>query len=155
MQRQRLWGVGTSRARTSPVLDERINGVQEQLRAYLIADATLSGLIGTRLTWGINDQDAAMPRVTLQRISGAPEYSDEGEVSLGQARVQVDCFATTYAGAVAISRAIRTRISGARFTQSGVTFDVFIDAERDDFEPGEGGRDVHRVSMDLIVWHNA
>ena len=129
--------------------------MEKALRAYLIADATLSGLIDTRLAWGVNDQGAIMPRVTLQKISGAPEYSDEGEAQLGQARVQVDCFAATYAGAIAIARAIRERVSGENFTQDDVTFDVFIDAERDDFEPGEGGREIYRYSMDLIVWHNA
>lgn len=96
-----------------------------------------------------------MPRVTLQRVSGSPEYSDEGEAGLSSNRVQVDCFALTHAAATEVARAIRNRISGKNFTQSGVEFDVFIDNERDDQDAFDGGREVYQVSMDLIVWHNA
>ncbi|MBX9758702.1 MAG: DUF3168 domain-containing protein [Beijerinckiaceae bacterium] len=129
--------------------------MEEAFRAYLVADTALAALISTRLTWGLNDQGSALPRVTLQRISGNPEYSDEGEAGLSEARVQADCFATTYAGAIAIARAIKARVSGENFTQDSITFDVFIDSERDFTEMFEGGREVHRVSVDLMVWHNA
>jgi hypothetical protein len=129
--------------------------MEESLRAYLIADTTLSGLISTRLAWGVNDQGGAMPRATMQIISGSPEYSDEGESGLSENRVQVDCFGTTYASAKAVARAVTARVSGASFIQGGVRFNVFIDSERDDPEAFEGGREVHRVSLDLIVWHTA
>jgi hypothetical protein len=129
--------------------------MEEALRAYLIADTALSALISTRLAWGVNDQGGAMPRVTLQVISGSPEYSDEGESGISENRVQVDCFASTYASAKAVARAISARISGASFTQGSVRFNIFIDSERDDAEAFDGGREVHRVSMDLMVWHTA
>lgn len=128
--------------------------MEAALRTYLLASSGISTLIGDRLTWGFSKQGDTLPRVTLQRISGGPEYSDEGEASLSEQRVQVDCYGATSESARAVYAAIRSRISGASFTQSGVAFNIFIDSVRDEPDAYEGGRQEHLVSLDLMVWHN-
>jgi len=127
--------------------------MESALRTYLLAHAGLSALVGGRVAWGFNSQGGPLPRITLQRISGSPEYSDEGEAGISETRVQVDCFATTSAQVRAVSESIRARISGASFTQSGIEFNIFIDSVRDDSDAYEGGSQEHRVSIDLMVWH--
>ena len=128
--------------------------MEAALRSYLLASSAVSTLVGDRLTWGFSKQGDVLPRVTLQRISGGPEYSDEGEAGLSNQRVQVDCYGATSASARAVYEAIRARISGANFTQSGVEFNIYIDSVRDEPDAYEGGRQEHLVSLDLMVWHN-
>jgi hypothetical protein len=128
--------------------------MEAALRSYLLASSGLSALIGDRMTWGFTSQGGPLPRVTLQRISGGPEYADEGEVNLSETRVQIDCYAATSEAVRAVYAAIRARISGAQFTQSGVTCNgVYIDSVRDESDAYEGGRQEHRVSLDIMVWH--
>jgi hypothetical protein len=127
--------------------------MEAALRTYLLAHAGLSALVGGRISWGFNSQGGPLPRVTLQRISGSPEYSDEGEAGISETRVQADCYGATSAQVRQVSEAIRARISGASFSQSGVDFDIFIDSVRDDLDAYEGGSQEHRVSIDLMVWH--
>lgn len=129
--------------------------MEAALRTYLLASAGLSALIGDRLTWGFTSQGGALPRATMERISGGPEYADEGEISLSETRVQIDCYGATSEAVRAVYAAIRARISGAQFVQSGITFNIFIDSVRDEADAYEGGRQEHRVSLDLMVWHTA
>jgi hypothetical protein len=130
--------------------------MEEALRSYLLAHSPLAALVGDRLTWGFSKQGDVLPRVTVERISGGPEYADEGEINLSQQRLQVDCYGSTSASARAVAAAIRARISGGSFVQSGVTFNgVYIDGIRDQSDAYEGGRQEHLVSLDLMVWHTA
>jgi hypothetical protein len=129
--------------------------VQEALLAYLTgAGSGLPALVGTRIAWGMNDQGAALPRVSLFRADSVPEYADDGEANLFVSRVQVDCYATTYASAQALGRAVRARVSAVVVTQGATDFQsIYIEDEQDTVETYDGGRNVFRVRIDLMVWH--
>jgi hypothetical protein len=129
--------------------------MKEAFLAFLMGSGSgVPALVGARATWGLNDQATGEPRIALQLISGAPEYADDGEAGIGESRVQVDCYGPTQAAAVAVARAVKARVSGAAVTQSGVEFQaIYIDSERDDVDVYDGGRRVHEVSIDLIIWH--
>lgn len=124
--------------------------MEEALRTLLLQSSTLAGLVGERLQWGAREQATALPAVTLNKISGAPFYDDDGETGLDQFRVQIDCWADTMTAAKQVSRAVRGQISGY-----GPTNDfryIEIDAERDMREGGANQEAYeYRVSMDFIV----
>ena len=100
-------------------------------------------------------QGPTYPGVRYQRI-GAPRAhamgADTGEVF---ARVQVDCYAETYAGADALSVQVRAALSRWSGTAGGVVVDsIFLDDERDVDEPTiehDGEQGVYRVMLDFIV----
>jgi hypothetical protein len=129
--------------------------VQEALFAYLTgAGSGLPALVGTRIAWGLTDQGAALPRVSLMRVDSVPEYADDGEANLFLSRVQVDCYATTYAAVQSIARAVRARVSAVVVTQGATAFQsIYIEDEQDTVETYDGGRNVFRVRTDLMVWH--
>lgn len=129
--------------------------MQEDLIAYLLADAPLVVLVGQRIKWGIQAQPVAKPYLTLNKISGVTEMLYSGPDPLKTSRVQFDCFALTWKSAISVSRALETRLSGAQFTQGTTRFEgVFLDAERESYEADATPEDkLHRVSVDYILKH--
>lgn len=132
--------------------------MQEDLIARLIADAPLAALVGSRINWVRRPQASALPAVVLQTISNVPSYTFDGETNFSDARVQVDCFALTYASARAVAQAVSSSLSGYRGTVGATAFQgVFKVSDRDMQEPGEASEDrIYRVMLEFMVtWRNA
>lgn len=131
--------------------------MEADLIAYILGDVTVGGLVGQRVRPGLRVQGEATPSITVTRISGGPEYADDGEVGLLNARVQVDCWATTYTGAKQLSGAVTDRLSAVQDVTQGATTFIYITLsdERDLSEVGANRAEyLHRVSLDFSVWSN-
>lgn len=130
--------------------------MEEQLTTHLLAQAGLTALVGTspaRITWGLRPQGSSLPAVVLHVISRTPQYTMAGDTNTRPQRIQVDCWAATYAAAKDVARQITAALSGAKTTVGGVEFlGSFKESERDSFEQGAGSEALHRCSMDFIIW---
>lgn len=127
---------------------------EEALTAFLLADAGLAAVVAKRITWDERQQGASLPAIVLQVISGAPEASDEGRAGIESHRVQIDCWASTSLAAKTAARAVNAALEAVEMTSGDTVFEaVFLDAERDFSERGQGGRDLYRRSLDYIFWH--
>jgi hypothetical protein len=130
--------------------------MEEALTQYLLAQAGLTALVGTspaRITWGRRTQGSALPAVVLHVISRTPGYTMQAAADTTPQRVQVDCWAGTYAACKAVARQVTAALSGMRETVGSVEFlGGFKESERDSFEQGEGADALHRCSMDFIIW---
>lgn len=130
--------------------------MEEALATLLLGTSAIASLIGNRLTWLVRVQNSPLPSLVLNVISNVPEYSDEGDAGLKQARVQIDCWALTYASAKALARAVKARLSGMRETASGVEFSAaWVDLEQDLFDTGAAGQSLYRVSLDILITHDS
>lgn len=130
--------------------------MEEAFTNYLLVSSGLTDLVGPRITWATRPQASSLPALVLHKISGAPEYSDEGEAGLFSARIQIDCWGGTYAAAKGVAREVMARLSGdgAAFTQEGIEFQaVFNEDGQDSFERGAGGEDLYRHRLDFIIWY--
>lgn len=129
--------------------------MEELLRTLLTGGSpnALTALVGERVTWGRREQADALPAVTLNKISGGPDYADDGETGLDEIRVQIDCWALTNTTVQAVSRAVRDLISA----HTDDTFrHIALDAVRDLSEGGANQTDYeYRVSMDFIILHGS
>ena len=127
--------------------------MEVQLTARLLGQASFTGVVGQRLTWGRRSQGAPLPAVVLHLIDGVPDYHSVGPSGLVESRVQADCYGKTYAEAKAAANALKAVTSGQRFAQGVVRFDaIFVADERDDtFD--EAGTALYRVTVDLLVHH--
>lgn len=106
----------------------------------------LTGL-GYAATWGGLGQGTALPRIALYRVSGRDDMTLAGRSGWLEGRVQVDCYGSTYAQAVTVSRAVTDALSGYR---GGPIWHARLDSIRD--RPEEDGGDViQRVSLDFAV----
>lgn len=129
--------------------------MQESLRAVLLADAGVAGLVGSRVVWGERAQGSGYPAVVLSRISGSPYGAVSGPSDLTLTRIQVDCYDLTLGGAVAVERAVVACLDGYRGVSGETDFaSVFIETVRD-MPPSEatGGERPYRISLDFMVHH--
>ena len=129
--------------------------MQADLRSLLLADAGLSALVGSRVTWTMRPQATALPAVVLTIISEVRPYTYAGEVALYETRVQADTYAASAYVARDVDRALAETVSGFKGDVGGTVFDgIFIVSRFDAIEePGAGSAPVHRISRDLMIHH--
>ena len=103
----------------------------------------LSGVAGGRVFPNIAPGNVQKPYVVYARVSSAPENTLADGASVENTRLQVDCFDTTYAAAVALAEVVK-----AAMKSSAITHLVLL--EQDQFEPEANA---HRVILDFSIWH--
>ena len=132
--------------------------MEKDLLALLLASASVGAIVGTRITPIAREQGGILPAVTLQRISGGPEYADDGEVGIQGARVQFDCWGDTYASVKDLAIAVTNELSAVQDVTQGATTFIYIllEEERDAGREAGSNADeyLYRVSLDFMVWSN-
>jgi hypothetical protein len=83
-----------------------------ELRALLLADSGVSGLVGRGVNWGEQPQHQGFPSIVLHLIGGGEGYTLDGADGVNRGRVQVDCYALEYEDAKAVSEAVNDVLSG-------------------------------------------
>lgn len=123
--------------------------MEEAFRSLLLATAGVTALVGSRVDWGARPQGSAFPAIALHLVSDVNGHTLDGPETMREARVQVDCWAETYAGAVALGRAVRAALDGHR---GGDFLGVFLANMRDGREGGTDSADrPFRISLDFLV----
>ncbi|WP_370267422.1 DUF3168 domain-containing protein [Nioella sp.] len=86
---------------------------ETELRALLTGSAAVTALVpAARINWSEHPQGAPAPYVVLHLIDNADGLHLKGRTGLWSGRVQVDCYAATPAGAIALSAPIVTLLHG-------------------------------------------
>ena len=117
--------------------------VEQGINTLLLADATVSGLIATRLYPMIMPQGVTLPALSYQRVATAPVNDLEGSQNHEWVRVQVDCWDDDYSGVKALSAAVR-----AAMLLTPV-YGILL-AQLDDYDSEEK---LFRVILDFNVWN--
>jgi len=137
------------------------------LRAFLLSDAPVAALVGTRIYPVKLPQNVTYPAMTLLRVSSAPPTPLKGKTSLNHERIQIDCWvretsgATPFTAALALGAAVRERLEGyvgpmsdTRTSPATVyTTAVQFADEREFFEADVNGG-YYRHSADYLLWSN-
>lgn len=128
-------------------------GLGSTVRTILLQDATVSGLVGTRVYPKILPQSPTLPAITYQRVSRV-QVADHltGPGSMGRPRVQVDVWASTDSAAEALGAAVKARLNGYRGTVpgEGEVHRIALETEGGLFD---AELLLHRHSADYFVWH--
>lgn len=127
--------------------------MEADLRTRLAQAPAVAALAATRIGWGPRPQGGALPAVTLHRVSGAPSYRMAAADGHAEARVQVDVYAATHAGALALRDAVHAALSGFAGNVGSTQFmGVFVTREADFPEAGQADTArLTRISTDFIV----
>lgn len=128
--------------------------MERELRALLIAG--LSDMPAARVSWGEHHADLASAYVVLHLISTREGRTQQGPDGLLQGRVQVDCYAPTYAGANALGKRVKDVLD---FYRGGGFRAILFDEMRQTREGGagsldggaNGGEALHRASLDFLT----
>lgn len=90
----------------------------------------------------LRGEGTALPAVVYSRVGNAPVTSLQGSSGLDQVRIQIDCYATTYAGAKNLAASIRPLLENADFK-------ALMQTDFDFYEPDTK---VFRVTQDYYCW---
>ena len=112
-------------------------------QAVLCALAVAAHVADGRVFPNIAPNNVQKPYVVYARISSAPENTLADGAPIDNVRLQVDCFDTTYAGAVTLAEAVKAALAASTITH-------LLLVEQDQFEPEAL---LHRVILDFSIWH--
>lgn len=133
--------------------------IGELLKDYLLADATVSGLIGTRVYPFRLPQKPTLPAVVYTKISGVRVEQLNAAPSAAEPRYQVDAWASSVTSAQEVSQAVRRRLegfSGQWASNTSPTLSVGVAVrlinEWESFEEDINGG-LCRCSADYFVFH--
>lgn len=120
----------------------------EELRAHLIAAATLAG---NRVFPIQREMATALPAITYQQIAGPRVRSHGGDSNLKHPTYQITTFASTYAEAKTLANQIIIALESVRGTWGTISIDAsFVEGELDAIAPIESEKS---VVIDVIVWY--
>ena len=131
--------------------------MEADLRARLIADVTVGGLIGTRVYPAYRTQGDALPAITYSRVFTNRQAHNDGPIGVIGARMQISCWADSYAGARAVAEAVRNSLDGfdGELVAAGTPVQgiMFVE-ETDTFVASAVDSDVgtHGVLLDFDIW---
>ena len=118
----------------------------EVVLAVLKAAPAVTAIVGAgtdaRISPLMRAQAIQVPAVTLQRIALAPVNGLRGHMGLDDVRVQLDCYADSYAGARTLANACRNALQAAGHQ---------MQSEFDNFEP-DVSPELYRITQDFQVW---
>lgn len=125
--------------------------MQADLRTLILSGAG----VPARVHWVRRPQGGDLPAVTLNTISEITDYHMRGPSGYQVTRVQADVWASTYASADVVARAIQSVLSGYSGIVGATQFQmVALDGRRDSFDAGGNDADrIQSISVDLIIHH--
>ena len=87
--------------------------IDESISAHLLADATITALVGARIYNGPREQGGSLPAISFDEISGESEQEVTGDaVGLASSLYQFDCYAATTKAAAAVREVLRLSLQG-------------------------------------------
>ncbi len=129
--------------------------VRPALREFLLADAGIAAIVGTRVYPIKIPQGIKLASIVYSRISGAGDYHHGGPSGLAMPRYQIDAWAPTGDAATILANLIKDRIDGYRGVMgsggAAVTVQgVFMLDEREDYDDTV---QMSRMSRDYAIDH--
>lgn len=125
--------------------------IEAGIYAHLIGNAGVAALVGTRIYPLLVPQDAELPALAYQRISGPRDHAHDGPSGLALARMQLICVAASYDGAKALSEAVRAAMDGHKGSMGTVTVDAcLLDNEIDQWA---AAHEAPVVRHDYMIWY--
>lgn len=127
---------------------------EEGIVAKLLATATVTALVSSRIQPPPLDDDSTLPIITWQVISAVRPAVMDGPLGYVRKRIQLTCWATTYTGASSLAEAVRIALDGASGSIAvgdDATFfhALILEDEGDILEPSAGLEQQRRVGKRL------
>lgn len=121
------------------------------IRARLAAVTAVTDLVGDRIRPLKLEQAGAYPAVMYRRVSGRPVSTMGQDDTLTGTVYEVESWAETHAGALALAKQVRAALARWSGTAGGIGVEqVFYESEVHYYDPELR---VHRVSQDYAVWY--
>lgn len=119
--------------------------IESILRAILVADPVVSGMVGTRAYQGRLPRDPTFPAIVYQMIS----RPQDGLTGIVQARMQYTCMAESWREAADLADAVRCGLHGYRGVRDGARIEeIQYAGQHDDHDETTG---IYWIPVDMLV----
>lgn len=130
-----------------------VKDIRPALRAFLLADASIAAVVGTRIYPIKIPQGVAAASLVYTKVSARPDHHMSGASGLARPRLQLDAWAPTADAALWLADLVRERLDGYSGTMgsggAAVTVQgVFFADEREDFDDAAN---LFRMSRDYFI----
>lgn len=133
--------------------------LEKGIRAILIADGTVNGLVSSRIFPQRRPTGTTLPALTYQTVYQEITEALAAQTGLRRSRVSIECTDNTYGD----TKTLRNAVTSALIDYSGTTSGEIIDSVRleaavdidEDLEPASGSVGVFRTILDFIVFHQS
>ena len=139
-----------------PLESVEVYNIETAIVYILGEDVGVSAIVGTKIYPMVVPQNAVMPAITYQKISGQWQIQMDGPHNMSEERFQINCWASTYGGAKALCEAVRDVLNGYDSAVNVVDFHVMtLENEMDLLVeiPDERGARRYARAMDFNVWY--
>lgn len=131
--------------------------IEQGLVAHLLADAGVSGIVGTRVYAELRPQKSVLPAIVYTRVGSTHENTLDGPSPFVTVRMQVDCWSSTYGGSKTLADAVRVALNGVGLSPPKLLGSepvqlVSLDTDTDLSETVGDLREF-RVSQDWLIIH--
>lgn len=124
--------------------------MQQALRTRLMDDATISGLVGTRVDWDVRPQGKALPAITLSMVDVRDQHMG-GPQATRRTIIQADCWASKASDAHTLAEAVIDELQPAANVDDTRFLGAFLSATSMSEDTDNGL--VHRVMVRGDIWH--
>lgn len=134
-----------------------VKDIRPALRAFLLADASIAAVVGTRVYPLRMPQGERGASLVYSRVSGLGDHHMEGASGLTRPRFQIDAWATSADAATELADLVKARLDGYRGpmttndspAQTVTVQGVFFESERENYD---GTAEMYRVSRDYLIY---
>jgi hypothetical protein len=121
---------------------------EQAVFAVLAANAAVAAIVADRVYPTVLPQSAEVPAIVYTRVSADHTHTLGGASSLASGRVQVNCWADSYAEAAELARAVRLAVQGYRgevaVGAESITIDGLFALSTGDLADPSAGLESHR-----------
>ena len=132
--------------------------LEEGLINYLLAQASLTGLVDNRIYPLSKEQDDDLPAITYQSIETLRERVMEGTAGIVQTRMQIDSWGRTLIEAKELAEKVRICLDGYSGDWSGIRIQGVFQISQNDIPEAELAArlelDQDRIIQDFYIWWN-
>lgn len=119
--------------------------------AYLLADSSVSSLVGQRISPQLRRQGDAVPAIVYEVVDVTRYDTLASKSTLSRMTLRFDCVAESYALARSVAMAVRTCLDGASFT--GVDRTSVQGETSSVAAPDYGQGDAERITtLTVVAW---
>lgn len=131
--------------------------IEAGLVAELSGNAAVAAIVKKRIHPLVIPQGGTLPAVVYQRISSVRNVDLGGPSSFVQVRMQIDCWHTSFSGAILLADAVRGALNGVGIASPktlGSEPVQLVYLENDQaLQDIEGDKAEYRISQDWIIIH--
>lgn len=126
--------------------------IVKDVLARLSSQAGVTAIVSTRIYAGILPQEPTYPALTYNIITRTKEHCFGSDPGNEMIRLQLDCWAKTYAESLSLAGAVRTALSRWRGQQTNYYVeDSLADNWQDMFED-ESEQRIYRASIEFLIY---